>query len=179
LFIGIQGGFAPWVGALLGNVAQKLVVVVPEGREEETITRLARVGFDHVLGYLQGGIAAWKTAGFETESIASIPPETFAAQLTTGSYIIDARKPGEFEAEHVKNAINLPLDSILENLHSVPTETPFFLHCTGGYRSVIMASILKARGFNNMINVEKGINGIKQTSVQCTQFECHSTKNKS
>jgi len=176
LFIGIQGSFAPWVGALLGNVAQKLVVVVPEGREEETITRLARVGFDNVLGFLQGGIAAWKTAGFETETISSITPEAFAAQLTSSSLVIDARKPGEFEAEHVKNAINLPLDSIQENLQSVPNETPFFLHCTGGYRSVIMASILKARGFNNMINIEKGINGIKQTAVDCTQFECPSTK---
>jgi rhodanese-related sulfurtransferase len=179
LFIGIQGNFAPWVGALLGNVTQKLLLVVPEGREEETITRLSRVGFDYVLGYLKGGIRAWSTAGFETDTITSITPETFAQQLTSSSIIIDARKPGEFEAEHVKNALNLPLDTINDNFQSVPKGDSFFLHCAGGYRSVIMASILKSRGINNIINVEKGFNGIKQTAVPCTQFECPSTKNKS
>jgi len=176
LFIGIQGNFAPWVGALIGDVAQKLLVVVPEGREEETITRLSRVGFDHVLGYLKGGIAAWTSAGFETDEITSLSPETFALQLTSSSIVIDARKPGEFEAEHVKNALNLPLDTIYENFQSVPRDETFFLHCAGGYRSVIMASILKSRGINNLINIEKGFNGIKETAVPCTQFECPSSK---
>lgn len=176
LFIGIQGNFAPWVGALLGNVTQKLLLVVPEGREEETITRLSRVGFDYVLGYLKGGITAWSKAGFEIDTITSITPEIFAQQLTSNSIIIDARKPGEFEAEHVKNAINLPLDTINDNFQSVPTGDPFFLHCAGGYRSVIMASLLKSRGINNIINIENGFNGIKQTAVPCTQFECPSTK---
>ncbi len=176
LFIGIQGNFAPWVGALIGDVAQKLLVVVPEGREEETITRLSRVGFDHVLGYLKGGIAAWTSAGFETDEITSLSPETFAAQFTSSSIVIDARKPGEFEAEHVKNALNLPLDAIYENFQSVPRDETFFLHCAGGYRSVIMASILKSRGINNLINIEKGFNGIKETAVPCTQFECPSSK---
>ena len=176
LFIGIQGNFAPWVGALIGDVAQKLLVVVPEGREEETITRLSRVGFDHVLGYLKGGIAAWTSAGFETDEITSLSPETFAAQFTSSSIVIDARKPGEFEAEHVKNALNLPLDTIYENFQSVPRDETFFLHCAGGYRSVIMASILKSRGINNLINIEKGFNGIKETAVPCTQFECPSSK---
>ncbi|WP_162127511.1 MBL fold metallo-hydrolase [Flavobacterium phycosphaerae] len=176
IFIGIQGNFAPWVGSLLRDVNQKLLLVIPEGREEETITRLSRVGFDHVLGYLNGGIDAWTTAGFETDAIASISPETFANQLKADSIVVDARKPGEFEAEHVENAINLPLDNVNENFQSVPKDRDFFLHCAGGYRSVIMASILKSRGIHNMINVEKGMNGIKQTSVNCTQFVCPSTQ---
>ncbi|MDI9257973.1 MBL fold metallo-hydrolase [Flavobacterium sedimenticola] len=176
IFIGIQGNFAPWVGALLKDVHQKLVLVTPEGREEETITRLSRVGFDHVLGYLQGGIDAWVNAGFETDSIASISPEEFSAKRTSDSLVIDVRKPGEYEAEHVENAVNIPLDSVNENFQSIPKDQPFFLHCAGGYRSVIMASILKSRGIHQMINVEKGMNGIKQTNVPCTQFVCPSTK---
>jgi glyoxylase-like metal-dependent hydrolase (beta-lactamase superfamily II)/rhodanese-related sulfurtransferase len=176
IFIGIQGNFAPWVGSLLRDVNQKLLLVLPEGREEETITRLSRVGFDHVLGYLNGGIEAWTTAGFETDSIASISPETFANQLSANTIVIDARKPSEFEAEHIENAINLPLDNVNENFQSMPKDKDFFLHCAGGYRSVIMASILKSRGIHNMINVEKGMNGIKQTSVTCTQFVCPSTQ---
>ena len=176
IFIGIQGAFAPWVGSLLKDVNQKLLLVTPEGREEETITRLSRVGFDHVLGYLKGGIEAWKSEGFETDSITSITPEAFAAQLNSKSMVIDARKPSEFEAEHVSNALNIPLDTINENFQSVPSGEDFFLHCAGGYRSVIMASILKSRGIHNIINVEKGMIGIKQTKVNCTQFVCPSTK---
>lgn len=176
IFIGIQGNFAPWVGSLLRDVNQKLLLVIPEGREEETITRLSRVGFDHVLGYLKGGIEAWTNAGFETDSIHSITPEEFSSVLTSKSIVVDARKPGEFEAEHVSNALNIPLDTINENFQAVPKGDDFFLHCAGGYRSVIMASILKSRGIHNLINVEKGMSGIKQTNVSCTQFECPSTK---
>ena len=176
IFIGVQGNFAPWVGSMLRDVNQKLLLVIPEGREEETITRLSRVGFDHVLGYLQGGIEAWKTAGFETDDIHSISPEAFASEIHSESIVVDARKPGEYEAEHVENALNIPLDTINENFQSVPKGDDFFLHCAGGYRSVIMASILKSRGIHNLINVEKGISGIKQTNVSCTKFECPSTK---
>jgi len=176
IFIGIQGAFAPWVGSMLRDVSQKLLLVAPQGREEETITRLSRVGFDHVLGYLKDGIEAWVDAGFETDSINSISPEEFAAQFTPESIVVDARKPGEFEAEHVKDALNIPLDSINENFQSLPKGTDFFLHCAGGYRSVIMASILKSRGISNFINVEKGMSGIKQTNIGCTQFECPSNK---
>lgn len=174
IFIGIQGNFAPWVGALLRDVNQKLLLVIPEGKEEETITRLSRVGFDHVLGYLNGGIEAWKNAGFETDSISSVSPDEFAAQLNTDSIVVDARKPGEYQAEHVTNSLNIPLDTINENFQSIPKGNNFFLHCAGGYRSVIMASILKSRGIHNIINVEKGMSGIKQTNVSCTQFECPS-----
>ncbi|MBP6557411.1 MAG: MBL fold metallo-hydrolase [Flavobacterium sp.] len=176
IFIGIQGNFAPWVGSLLRDVNQKLLLVIPAGKEEETITRLSRVGFDHVLGYLNGGIEAWIEAGYETDSIKSITPEEFSNQLNADSTVVDARKPGEYEAEHVENALNIPLDTVNENFQSVPKSNAFFLHCAGGYRSVIMASILKSRGIHNMINVEKGMNGIKQTNVSCTQFVCPSTK---
>jgi rhodanese-related sulfurtransferase len=176
IFIGIQGNFAPWVGSMLRDVNQKLLLVIPEGKEEETIMRLSRVGFDHVLGYLKDGIEAWKEAGFETDSIHSISPSSFANKLNAKSIVVDVRKPSEYEAEHVENAINIPLDTINENFQSIPKGDDFFLHCAGGYRSVIMASILKSRGIHNLINVEKGMSGIKQTSVSCTKFVCPSTK---
>lgn len=175
IFIGIQGNFAPWVGALIMNVNQPLLLVIPEGREQETITRLARVGFDHALGYLKGGIEAWEAAGFETDSIESISPESFAAQYSKDSLVVDVRKPGEFAAEHVANAVNIPLDTINTHMAEVPKEEPFYLHCQGGYRSVIMASILKARGYHQLINVEKGFVGIKNTAVPVTDFVCPST----
>lgn len=175
IFIGIQGGFAPWVGALIRDVKQPLLLITPEGREEETITRLSRVGFDNSLGYLKGGIAAWKEAGFETDSIESISPEQFQSEVNEKSIIVDARKPGEFNAEHVENAVNIPLDFVNEQLAEVPKDENFYLHCAGGYRSVIMASILKARGYHNMINVEKGIAGIRKTGMPLTAFVCPST----
>lgn len=176
IFIGIQGNFAPWVGALIMDVKQPLLLVVPEGREEETITRLSRVGFDCVLGYLEGGIAAWESHGLPTDSIASVAPETFALAFSEKSIVVDARKPGEYQAEHVENAINIPLDTIHTHLSEVPKSDNFYLHCLGGYRSVIMASILKSRGFHNLINIEKGINGIKNTTVGLTSFVCPSTQ---
>jgi rhodanese-related sulfurtransferase len=163
------------VGALIMNVNQPLLLVTPEGKEEEAITRLSRVGFDQVLGILSGGIAAWENAGFETDSVASISPEEFAAEFSKESVVVDARKPGEYDAEHVENAINIPLDTINSNFAAVPKTGEFYLHCLGGYRSVIMASILKSRGFHHLINVEKGMNGIKNTEVKLTQFVCPST----
>lgn len=169
IFIGLHGGFAPWVGALIRDVNQPLLLVTPEGKESETITRLARVGFDATLGYLKGGINAWKAAGFETDSIVSISPETFAEGLAKEEKIVvDSRKPGEFNGGRVENAVNIPLDFVNEQLAEIPKEKEFYLHCAGGYRSVIMASILKARGYHNMINVEKGFGGIKNTSVKTT-----------
>lgn len=173
IFIGIQGGFAPWVGALVRDVRQPLLLIIPEGREEETLTRLSRVGFDHVLGYLEGGMDAWKSAGYETDTMDSVSPEAFASALTPDTVIVDARKPGEFEAEHVEGAHNLPLDTVNERLSDIP-DTPFYLHCAGGYRSVIMGSILKARGIYHFTNVEKGISGIRQAGVPLTAFTCSS-----
>jgi hydroxyacylglutathione hydrolase len=175
VFIGIQGNFAPWVGSLLMDVGQKLLLVIPTGKEQETITRLARVGFDNVLGYLNGGIEAWTAAGYETDAIRSITPEQFAAEFDSFSTVVDSRKPGEFAAERIKSAINLPLDTINNNIQSVP-EQEFYLHCAGGYRSVIMASILKKRGIHNFINVEKGIGGIKKTGLHLDVAPCSMQK---
>ncbi|WP_297333909.1 MBL fold metallo-hydrolase [Flavobacterium sp.] len=167
IFIGLNGNFAPWVGALIRDVNQPLVLVVPEGKETEAITRLSRVGFDNVLGYLNGGMEAWINAGFETDTIRSVSPETFAEGLAENNLpVIDSRKPGEYSNGYVEGAVNIPLDFVNEQLAEVPAQGDFYLHCAGGYRSVIMASILKARGYHNMINVEKGFGGIKLTNVK-------------
>lgn len=169
VFIGLNGNFAPWVGALIRDVYQPLLLVTDAGKETEAITRLARVGFDNTLGYLDGGIEAWKNAGFETDTIASISPEQFADEYAEGNKIVvDSRKPGEFSGGHVVDAVNIPLDFVNEQLHEIPAEDHFYIHCAGGYRSVIMASILKARGYHNMTNVEKGFGGIKNTTAKIT-----------
>lgn len=174
IFIGIQGQFAPWVGSLIGNVNQKIILITPDGKEEETITRLSRVGFDHVLAILDGGISSWTEAGLETDSINSITPNQFQSEFNTESVVIDARKPGEFDAEHIENAINIPLDNINTRFNEISKDS-FYLHCAGGYRSVIMASILKSRGIHNFINVEKGMGGIRETNIILTKFVCPST----
>ncbi|WP_313806936.1 MBL fold metallo-hydrolase [Flavobacterium sp.] len=176
IFIGLDGNFAPWVGALIMDVRQPILLITAEGREEEAITRLARVGFDNVLGYLKGGLEAWKAVGFETDNMPSISPEQFASEKDqTKLLVVDSRKPGEYSAEHVENAINIPLDFVNEQLAEVPKEEDFYIHCAGGYRSVIMASILKSRGYHNMINVEKGMAGIRNTDIPLTKFVCPST----
>jgi hydroxyacylglutathione hydrolase len=174
IFIGIQGQFAPWVGALIGNVNQKLLLITPQGKETETLTRLSRVGFDQVIGILDGGIVAWTDAGFETDTVNSISPDKFASQLNNDFIIVDARKPSEFEAEHVENAINIPLDSINTNNYTLIKQNNFYLYCGGGYRSVIMGSILKSRGIHDFVNIEKGINGIKNTNIKLSNFICPS-----
>ena len=174
IFIGLHGQFAPWVGALIKDVKQPILLVIPEGKEEETITRLSRVGFDNTLGYLNGGLQAWKAAGFETDSINSVSPEEFAKNYENAT-VIDARRPGEFTAERVEKATNIPLDYINDHLAEIPKEDTFYVHCAGGYRSVIWASIMKARGYHNMINVEKGMSGIRNTNIPLTNYVCPST----
>jgi len=169
IFIGLNGNFAPWVGALIMDVNQPILLVAPEGKEAEAVTRLARVGFDNTLGYLSGGIAAWQEAGYSIDNVRSVSVDTFADDYANGTCtVVDSRKPGEFEAGHVVDALNIPLDFINEKLAEVPADKDFYLHCAGGYRSIIMASILKARGYHNMINVEKGFGGIKGTSIKTT-----------
>jgi hydroxyacylglutathione hydrolase len=168
IFIGLNGGFAPWVGALIRDVNQPLLLITPEGKEQEAITRLARVGFDNTLGYLNGGITAWKNGGFDTDSLASISPEEFESAIKNEQQtVIDSRKPGEYSGGHVIDAMNIPLDNVNERFNEIP-EGHFYIHCAGGYRSVIMASILKARGIHNMTNVTKGFAGIKNTNIPTT-----------
>jgi glyoxylase-like metal-dependent hydrolase (beta-lactamase superfamily II)/rhodanese-related sulfurtransferase len=171
IFIGLNGQFAPWVGALIRDVKQPILLITPEGKEEEAIKRLSRVGFDNTLGYLNGGLEAWKKAGFETDKLDVISPEDFATHYKNKP-VIDARRKSEFEAEHVEGAINIPLDYVNEHLKELPQEKTYYLHCAGGYRSVIMASILKARGYHNMINVQKGMAGIRNTTTTLTAFVC-------
>lgn len=176
IFIGIQGNFAPWVGALIRDVKQPLLLVAPEGREEETIMRLSRVGFDNALGYLKGGIVSWEEAGFETDQIESISPEQFASEIVPESCIVDARKPGEYNPEHLETALNIPLDDVNERFVEIPKAQKFYLHCAGGYRSVIMISILKSRGIHSAVNIEKGMSGLRNTGLPLCATQCANLK---
>ena len=173
IFIGIDGGFAPWVGALVKDVKQPLLLVCDESRLEEVITRLSRVGFDSVIGYLKGGFEAWEKAGREKDTVVSISAQEFASRVsTTPAPIIDVRAEGEFESAHLKHAFNLPLDSLNQHLSSFPNTGDVYVHCAGGYRSMIAASILKARGIHNLIDVQGGFGAIKNTSLPCESTAC-------
>ena len=176
IFIGIDGGFAPWVGALIADVKQPLLLVTPDGREEETITRLSRVGFDQTLGYLGGSFAAWKAAGKEYDSISSIEAAALETAITQNeASIFDVRKDGEFLSEHIQGAKHTPLDFINDHLGAFPEKGSFFIHCAGGYRSVIASSMLKKRGIHNTIDVKGGFKAIKETNISLTDFVCPST----
>ena len=164
--IGINGDFAPWVGTLITDIQQPLVLVTDEGREEEVVTRLSRVGYDHTIGFLQGGWGAWQAAGKEIDQIESISASEFAQRFKNKSLIIkDVRKETEFETQHVATANNTPLAFLNEHLATFSKTETNYIHCAGGYRSMIAASVLKARGFDNIINVEGGLGAIAQTDV--------------
>lgn len=176
IFIGLDGSFAPWVGALIADVKQPLLLVTEPGREEEAVTRLSRVGFDHTLGYLEGGFEAWKKAAIEYDVVSSITSDTFKQELKKGHQpVFDVRKGSEYLSEHVLNAINTPLDFLNDHLSTFPDDTPFFVHCAGGYRSMIAASILKSRGIHNLIDVKGGFKAIKESGVQVSDFVCPTT----
>ena len=172
--IGVKGDFAPWVGAMIVDVKQPLLLVTDEGCEEEVITRLSRVGFDNVLGYLKGGVSAWQSAGKETDSVDRIAPEEFAQRYTEDAKIIDVRKEGEYAAEHIADAYSRPLAYINTWIKDIDPKEHFFLHCAGGYRSMIAVSILQARGYRNFTEVEGGFGKIKLTEVPTTDFVCQS-----
>jgi len=173
--IGLKGDFAPWVGALIVDVKQPLLLVTDAGEEEETITRLARVGFDSVVGYLKGGLEAWKSTGKETDSVNRVTAQQFAEEFKEKeTYVIDVRRDSEYSAEHVDEAFNRPLASINEWFHGLEEGKPFVLHCAGGYRSMIAASILKARGIHDFKEVEGGFKAIAETNVPRTDFMCQS-----
>ena len=176
IFIGIDGGFAPWVGALIVDVSQPILLVAPEGREEEVVTRLSRVGFDNVIGYLDGSFQSWKNSGKEYDTITSISAEEFANRFEDNKDVVfDVRKNGEFTAEHVDGAKSTPLDYINNYLQEFPDNKTFYVHCAGGYRSVIAASILKSRGIHNLIDVGGGYGAIKKTDIPVTDYVCPST----
>lgn len=175
--IGLDGQFAPWVGALIPDVKQEILLITDPGKEEETVTRLARVGYDYVVGYLNGGIEAWQAAGKEVDKIKRISAEEFEKEVSINKdVVVDVRKPGEYEAEHLENAVSIPLDFINEQLASYPKDKHFYMHCAGGYRSMIAASILKSRGYDNFTEIAGGFNAISKTSLPKTSFVCQSKK---
>ena len=165
IFIGLDGGFAPWVGALLADVEQKILLVVSAGREEEAITRLSRVGFDKTLGYLSGGIEAWEKAGKEVDTLESVTAETLKQQMENNVPIFDVRNDGEFSNGHISEAVLTPLGFLNNYLNDFPQNEKFYVHCAGGYRSVIAASILKSRGIHNVVDVAGGFAAIKNVGI--------------
>jgi hydroxyacylglutathione hydrolase len=168
--IGIDGGFAPWVGALIPDIQQPILIIADSGREQEVITRMARVGYDHAIGFLKGGFDAWKQAGKETDTIHRIQASQMAGTHTKDSLVIDVRNPGEYNAGHVEGAILIPLGEISQHLSEIPKDQAFTIHCAGGYRSMIAASILKSRGWDNFSEVEGGFKAISATAIpQTTQ----------
>jgi hydroxyacylglutathione hydrolase len=176
--IGIDGSFAPWVGAMIPDIKQNILLVDEPGREEEVITRLARVGYDYTIGYLEGGIEAWKNAGKETDEIKSITAGELADLMEKEQHIdiLDVRKPSEYLSEHIENAENLPADYINDNMSEIDKNKTYYVHCAAGYRSMIFVSILKARGYDNLIDVKGGFKAIKETGkVKVTDYVCPTT----
>jgi hydroxyacylglutathione hydrolase len=175
--IGIDGSFAPWVGALVPNIDQPILLIADEGREEEVVTRLARVGYDNAIGFLQGGMAAWKAAGKETDNIWSVTADELANIVNqTPVEILDVRKPSEYYAEHLLSAENLPLDDINSHLATLDRDKTYYVHCAGGYRSMIFNSILHARGFNYLVDVEGGFKALKESGrFEISDYVCPST----
>ena len=177
IFIGLGGTFAPWVGALVKDIHQPILLVVPDNMEKETITRLSRVGFDNVLGYLSGGFETWEASGKEIDTLPSISANVLEQQLDKGAFVFDVRRPGEYEAEHIENVPSTPLDFLNDHISEFPTNKDFYVHCAGGYRSVIAASILKARGYSKVIDVAGGYGAIKKTNIKRTQVTaCSNSK---
>ncbi|GLB48619.1 MBL fold metallo-hydrolase [Neptunitalea lumnitzerae] len=174
IFIGIDGGFAPWVGALIKDVKQPILLVAPEGREEEVVIRLSRVGFDMTLGFLKGSFDAWKNAGKEYDTLTSISAESLKDRLEDNKAlpVFDVRKEGEYVSEHIPTAENTPLDYLNDYLEKFPKEKDFYVHCAGGYRSVIAASILKSRGYHNLIDVAGGFKAIREAGIPLTAKVC-------
>ncbi|MCO6358073.1 MBL fold metallo-hydrolase [Roseivirga pacifica] len=176
IFIGIAGSFAPWVGALITDLQQPIVFLADEGREEEVVTRLSRVGYDNTLGYLKGGIEAWKAAGKEVDTITSVSADAFKTELEAGNAnVLDVRKPGEYISEHIEKAKNTPLDFINDEMARIDKGTEYYIHCAGGYRSMIFASILKSRGYDKVIDVAGGFKAIKEAGIPVTDYVCPST----
>ncbi len=177
IFIGLNGSFAPWVGELIVDIHQKILLIAPAGKEEEAITRLARVGFDKVLGYLKGGFSAWKQAEMEIDTVDSINATELEKILKEDSnkLVLDVRKENEFLSQRIKTAQNIPLSELNNHLAAIPKEEHFYVHCAGGYRSIITASILKARGYHNLTDIQGGFKAIEKTNIPKTAFVCPST----
>lgn len=176
--IGIDGSFAPWVGAMIPDIKQEILLVTEEGREEEVVTRLARVGYDFCIGYLKGGFEAWKKAGEEVDTIQSVDADQLADSIKNDptAVILDVRKKSEYFSEHIIDAENAPLDFINESMAQIDKKKTYYVHCAGGYRSMIFVSTLKARGFENLIDVKGGFKAIKESgNFKISDYVCPST----
>ncbi len=174
-FIGLNGTFAMWVGAIIENIKQPLVLVVEQGQEEEAITRLARVGYDGCIGYLSGGMEAWKSAGELVETITSVSVESISNQINELP-VVDVRKPGEYEAEHLENSIHYALDFMMDDLNVLDKQKTYHVHCAGGYRSIIAISLLKRFGYSKLIDISGGFGAIQKSGIPTTDFVCASKK---
>ncbi len=176
MFIGLDGQFAPWVGALIENINQPIILVAPFGREEEAVSRLARIGYDNSLGFLKGGMQTWIEAGLTTGSLKSILATEMEADLAKGINLVDVRKESEYLSEHAIDAGNEPLDTIFDNLNAFDKNETYYIHCAGGYRSMIAASILKANGVDSVIDVQGGFRAIKNdTNLTLSEYVCPTT----
>jgi rhodanese-related sulfurtransferase len=172
LFIGLDGQFAPWVGTVINDINAPIAIIAPPGREMETVMRLSRVGYDNCIGYLQGGFDAWKSAGKPVSVIENISAEHYVELYKKGIETLDVRKPGEYNANFLKGTQNKPLDFIFDWLDSTEKEKKYYVNCAGGYRSVIAASILKAKGYNHLVNVSGGFGAIAKTGVETCKSAC-------
>lgn len=176
IFIGLDGSFAPWVGALVADTEQPILLVTPEGREEETVIRLSRVGFDHTLGHLKGGFESWKQASKEYDTVSPISPANLKELMLTDSVnVYDVRKESEHKSHHLIGAQNTPLDYLNDYLSEFPKENVFYVHCAGGYRSMIAASILKSRGIHNLVDITGGFKAIEEAGLPVSEYVCPST----
>jgi glyoxylase-like metal-dependent hydrolase (beta-lactamase superfamily II)/rhodanese-related sulfurtransferase len=176
IFIGLNGDFAPWVGALIADVKLPILLVAPIGKEKEAVIRLSRVGFDGTIGYLKGGFESWKIAGKDYDTITAVTAAEVKAKINAKEIpVFDVRKESEYKSEHVVDAINAPLDFLNNHLAEFPKEQTFLLHCAAGYRSVIAASILKSRGIHNLVDITEGFKAIKDSGIEVSDYVCPTT----
>ena len=177
IFIGLHGDFAPWVGALIADVKQPILLVTPEGKEEEAVTRLSRVGFDNTLGFLKGGFETWVEAGKDVDTLDSLSVDEVLKSLNeVDAAVFDVRKVSEYDAEHLAIARNTPLDFLNDHLAEFPANRTFYVHCASGFRSVIAASILKSRGIHNLVDISGGFKALKESGLEITDFVCPSSQ---
>lgn len=176
--IGLQGSFAPWVGALIPDIKQEILLIAEPGTEEEAVTRLSRVGYDYVIGYLEGGVKAWKKTGKEIDSITSITADEMADILAQNADapVLDVRKKSEYLSEHILTAENAPLDNVNDAMSMIDKDKTYYVHCAGGYRSMIFTSIMRARGFDNLVDVKGGFKAIKESGkFNVSDYVCPTT----
>jgi hydroxyacylglutathione hydrolase len=174
--IGLGGQFAPWVGELITDIKQPLLLITPVGKEEETVTRLSRVGYDNTIGYLEGGFETWKAAGKEIDTVDRITADEFSTKWSKQEMVYDVRRDSEYAAEHIDEAYHRPLSRINEWIVKTDRKQHFFMHCAGGYRSMMAASILKSRGYDNFTEIAGGFASISKTNIPKTDFVCQSKK---